>query len=118
MQPDSEVNPVEKMVPLYRKMLEMMAARGVDLRYGRLLPGQFRKHGLTEIDAEGRSIFWGAGSTFSALLRANFEQTREVVLARANMSADDFNRELARLDDPNFMNPSPVMWSVRGRRPD
>jgi SAM-dependent methyltransferase len=117
MQPNSELNPVEGMLPLYRTMLEMMTARGVDLRLGRLLPGRFRQLGLTEIEAEGRVIVWGAGSTFSALMRANFEQVREGVLAQTGMSADAFDRELALLDDPSLMNPSPVMWSVRGRRP-
>lgn len=116
MQPNTDINPVEEMLPLYRTMLEMMTARGVDLRLGRLLPGRLRQLGLTEIDAEGRTILWHAGSTFSALLRANFEQIREGVLARTGMTADDFDRELARLDDPDFMNPSPVMWSVRARR--
>jgi hypothetical protein len=117
MQPNSELNPVEEMLPLYRTMLEMMTARGVDLRLGRLLPGRFRQLGLTEIEAEGRVITWQAGSTVSALMRANFEQVREDVLAQTGMSADAFERELARLDDPNLMNPSPVMWSVRARRP-
>jgi SAM-dependent methyltransferase len=118
MQPNADINPVEEMLPLYRTMLEMMTARGVDLRLGRLLPGRLRKLGLTEIDAEGRTIVGQGGSTFSALLRANFEQIREGVLARTGMKADDFERELARLNDPDIMNPSPVMWSVRARRPD
>jgi len=117
MPPDQGINPVEEMLPLYRLMLEMMTARGVDLRLGRLLPGRFRELGLTEIDAEGRSVLWYGGSTFSALLRANFEQIRDGVIAKTGMSSDDFNRELARLDDPALMNPSPVMWSVKGRRP-
>jgi SAM-dependent methyltransferase len=117
MQSNREINPIEEMLPLYKALLEMMTDRGVDLRLGRSLPGRFRQLGLTEIDAEGRVIVWGAGSTFSALIRANCEQVRDGLLARANMTDDDFDRELARFDDPAFMSLSPVMWSVRGRRP-
>jgi SAM-dependent methyltransferase len=117
MQPNREINPVEELLPLYRTMLGMMTERGVDLRLGRLLPGRFRQLGLTEIEADGRVIVWSAGSTFSALSRANFEQVRDGLLARTGMTSDDFDRGLSRLDDPTIMNPSPVMWSVRGRRP-
>jgi hypothetical protein len=30
---------------------------------------------------------------------------------------EEFNRDLARLDDPSFMMPSSIMWTAWGRRP-
>jgi hypothetical protein len=50
------------------------------------------------------------------LMRANFEQLREDILATGHITADQFERDLARLDDEDFVRPSSVMWAAWGRR--
>jgi hypothetical protein len=52
-----------------------------------------------------------------ALLRANFEQLRSNMIDAGYITEEEFNEDIARLDDPNFMTPSPIMWTVWGRRP-
>jgi len=115
--PDAKINPVEQTLGLDQAMREVMTARGVDLRLGRLLPGRFRTHGLVDVDAEGRVLLWPGGSTGSLLMRANLEQLREPIVAGSGISESEFDEKLARFDDPDIINPSPIMWSVWGRRP-
>ena len=51
------------------------------------------------------------------LMKANLEQLREAILALGSVTPQEFEDDLARLDQENFMTPSPVMWSVAARRP-
>lgn len=117
MLPDSTINAVEELLPIHQAMYRVMTARGVDLRFGRLLPGRLKALGLTNIDAEGRVLLWQGGSPGSRLMRANFEQLRDGIIATTGMTSLEFDAELARFNDPAIMNPSPVLWSVMGRRP-
>jgi SAM-dependent methyltransferase len=117
MPPDPAVNPAETLLDTDLAMREVMAARGVDLRYGRLLPARLRALGLLEVDAEGRVPLWRGGAAGGTLLRANFEQLRDAILATGRVSAEGFERDLARLDDEDFMRPSSVMWAAWGRQP-
>jgi len=71
---------------------------------------------LNEVDAEGR-VPLGRGAAGGKLLRANFEQLESAILARGRVSAEQFARDLARLDESDFRRPSPVMWAAWGRRP-
>jgi len=49
-------------------------------------------------------------------MKANLEQLREAILATGAVTASEFEDDLARLDQEDFMTPSPVMWSVAARR--
>jgi hypothetical protein len=33
------------------------------------------------------------------------------------ITEEDFDRDMARLDDPSFMMPSPILWAAWGQRP-
>jgi SAM-dependent methyltransferase len=116
MPPDPSVNPAETLLKSEIAMREVMAAGGVDFRYGRFLPARLRALGLVGVDAEGRVLLWRGCAAGGALLRANFEQLRDAILATGRLTADEFERDLARLDDEGFMRPSPVMWAAWGRR--
>ncbi len=117
MRPDAAVNPVELFSKTNAAVQQVMMESGVDLRYGRLLPGRLRAHGLVEIGAEGRMFLWQPGTLTASLWRANYEQLREAILSAGYVTAQEFEQHLALLDHAEFMNPSPVMWSVWGRRP-
>jgi SAM-dependent methyltransferase len=115
---DAGQNPVEGWPRAYLAMLRLMTERGVDLRLGRLLPGRLRAHGLVDVDGEARAFLVQPGGPWIDLLRANVEQLREPMRAAEGWSAEAFERELAALDAPDHINPSPLLWAVWGRRPD
>jgi SAM-dependent methyltransferase len=117
MPPDPRINPAESLLKTDLAMREVMTARGVDLRYGRLLPARLRASGLVDVNAEGRVPLWRGGAAGGALLRANFEQLRDAILATGRVGPEEFAHDLARLDDEDFMRPSSVMWAAWGRRP-
>lgn len=117
MPADAALDPEERRPRVLEALYRVMAARGVDLRFGRRLPGRLRAHGLVDVDAEGRVFLVQAGSPWAHLYRANLEQLRAAVTAAEGWTAEEFDRELAALDDPGLMRPSPVLWAAWGRRP-
>ena len=95
----------------------VMIDRGVNLGFGRSLAGHLRARGLESISAEGRMLMSLGGSLGTDLMKANLEQLRDAILALGSVTPLELEADLARLDDADFMAPSPVMWSVTGRRP-
>jgi len=73
---------------------------------------------LVDIRAEGRLAMWQGGSAGARLFRANFEQLREELLRLGLLTQAELDEDLARLDDPGTLFPSPVMWTVCGRSPN
>jgi SAM-dependent methyltransferase len=118
MPPDPSVSPTETLLKTDVAMREVMIARGVDGRYGRRLPERLQASGLVNVEAEGRVPLWRGRAAGGALLRANFEQLREAILATGRVTAEEFTCDLARVDEEDFMRPSPIMWAAWGRRPD
>lgn len=117
MLPDASVNPAETETPLVLAIQEVLAAHGADTRYGRLVLGRFRALGLEEVGAEGRVLVWQGGSVGAGIHRTNANRLRGEIISSGLMTDAEFERETARLDDPDFMVPSPVMWTTWGRRP-
>lgn len=113
---DAAVNPAEVPLPAFRALQDMLTEQGVDLRYGRLLSGRLRVHGLRDVMAEGRIFMWPGRSTGTELMRANLEQLCEAMIESGKIGAAELERDLARLDDDDFLAPSPVMWSAWGSR--
>src|SRR5581483_1432574 len=97
---------------------KVMMERGVDPGFGRALAGHLRARGLESISAEGRMLMLLGGSVGTDLIRANLEQLREAILGSGDVTPLQFEEDLARLEQADFMMPSPVMWSVAARRPD
>ena len=62
MRPDPAIDPDEVLLETYDALQRVMTARGVDLRYGQLLTGRFRAHGLVDVGAEGRLFMLQGGS--------------------------------------------------------
>jgi SAM-dependent methyltransferase len=114
---DASLNPVEGATPLLAAIQQVLANHGGDVLFGRLLPGRLDAHGLEEVDAEGRVLALRGGSVGAGLHRTNARHTRNEIIESGIMTEDDFERELARLDDPDLIMPSPIMWTAWGRRP-
>jgi SAM-dependent methyltransferase len=114
--PDPVISPGEVMLPTQLAVARMMVDRGWDRRFGRLLFGRFRAQGFTSVGAEAHGVIVTAGSPWTTLIRANCEQLREAMQDAGYITAEDVDRDLARLDDPAFMMPSSMMWTVWGQR--
>ena len=117
MPADPALHPDECALKAQAAMQRVMASRGANTRYGRDLAVRMRAHGLVDIRAEGRLAMWQGGSAGARLFRANFEQLREELLRIGLLTQAELDADLARLDDPLTLFPSPVMWTVCGRRP-
>jgi hypothetical protein len=60
---------------------------------------------------------FSAGSAGASLLRSNYEQLHDAMIGAGYITEQEFRGDVAGLDDPAFIMPSPVLWAVRGRRP-
>ncbi len=116
MPPDPELNPSEHFLKTLGALWKVMASEGVNLRFGRLLPGILEKMGLRDVGAEATAFLFKGASTGAAVLRANFLQMRDKLIASGYITEGEFEADLARLDDPGVEWPSWVLWSVWGRR--
>ncbi|MEP6916287.1 MAG: methyltransferase [Acidobacteriota bacterium] len=90
---------------------------GVAPGYGRLLFARLRETGLIGLGAEARLVMVQPGSWSTRLLRASYERRRDAMIEAGYITETEFDADLARMDDADFMTPSPLMWSVWGRRP-
>lgn len=112
-----DVNPGEVLLKTNGAMRRLNEDRDIDQRYGRLLLGCFRALGLTETGTEGRLFMVQAKSAPARLLRASYELRRDSMIAAGYITDAEFDADLARMEDPQFMMPSPVLWSAWGRLP-
>jgi hypothetical protein len=89
---------------------------GVDRLFGRRLTARLRAHGLVGVTAEARAFIWQRGSPGAALVRATYELLRGALIDGDYITAQQFEEDVARLDDPDFFMPSALLWSACGRR--
>ena len=115
--PDAAVSPGEVLLKTHDAMARLSAQHGVDQRYGRLLYERFRALGLVNLGAEAHISIVQCGSPASALLRASYERRRTAMIDAGYLTAQEFDQDVARMDDADFMMPSPTMWTAWGRRP-
>ena len=114
---DFETGPRESATsPTLAAMRHVMELEGVDLQYGRSLPGELRSLKLDDVDAEGRTFLWRGGSLGAAMVRANCQQLRAAILDTGLVTTDQFNEDVARLANPAFAMRSPILWAAWGRR--
>lgn len=115
--PDPTASAGEVSLNTQMAVMRVLEDRGVERRFGRLLYGRLRAHGLVEVGAEGRLFMWRGGSSDVSLMRTNFKQFSADLLDAHYITEQQFAQDCARLDDPDFMAPSPILWTAWGRRP-
>jgi SAM-dependent methyltransferase len=116
--PNPVANPGEVFLKTLTATRRVMQDRGADDRtFARRLFNRLRAHGLVEVEAQASLSMWHSGSPGASLLRANFEQLHRTMIDAGYLTEEEFNQDLARLNDPDFIMPSPIMWTVWGRRP-
>jgi hypothetical protein len=59
---------------------------------------------------------WQCGSAGAALVRATYELLRGTLIQGGYITPRQFDEDIARLDDPEFLMPSAILWSAWGRR--
>jgi len=115
--PDAAANEQERRVETAEALRSYMIRGGVDARFGRSLYGRFAGLGLVDVSMEGRVMMWDRANGGADLMRINFEQIGDKVVAVGLLSAEQLKADLKRLDDPRFVTPSPIMWAASGRKP-
>ena len=116
---DFEVAPGGAAVPLptIAAMRRVMADAGMRLDCGRDHPARLRAAGLEQVAAERTEFVWRADSMAAVMTRATIEHLSDRMIAAGLVSAEQIARDLARVEDPATILPSPIMWSAWGRRP-
>jgi len=117
MPPDPAVNPAEVLLQTQVALMRVLEDGGVDRRYGRQLCGRLRAHGLINVAGEARAFMWQGGSPGAALVRATYELLRGAMIDGNYITPQQFEEDIARLNDPDFMMPSSILWSAWGCRP-
>src|SRR6516164_8639606 len=115
--PDSAVNPREANLRVRHAFVEALTARGVDLHCGRLLAHELKASGLVQVGVEATVSLWGGKSTGTNLMKLHFEEMREPMVSSGVISRDEFEADLKRIDEQDFLMPSPMMWTAWGRKP-
>jgi SAM-dependent methyltransferase len=114
---DPARSPGEVQLKTQEALFRVVEERGIERRWGRLVYGRMRALGLVDVRAEARLSMWYGGSAGASLARANFEQLHDVLVASGLVTEGELQQDIARLDDPDFMMPSPIMWTAWGRWP-
>lgn len=115
--PDSAINPGEVSLRVRSAFQQVLRDRGVNLRYGRLLPQVLEANGLVNVGAEASVCVWRARSAGTSLLKLSCEELREPIVRTGLISQQEFEAELRRVDEHDFFMPSPMMWSAWGQQP-
>ena len=112
--PDSSVNSAEVELQVRRAFRHVLASRG---HYGRLLPQQLRRLGLVNLGAEASVSIWRGNSAGANLLKLTCQELRDPIIGSGLISHSEFDAEMERLDEHDFLMPSPMMWTVWGQVP-
>jgi SAM-dependent methyltransferase len=114
--PNPAINPGEVLLETQIAVNRLLDDGGVDRLFGRRLIGRLRAHGLFSVHGEARSFMWQHGSPGATLARATYELLRRDLIGGNYITAQQFEEDVARLDDPDFMTPSAILWSAWGCR--
>lgn len=116
IRPDTSINRFETPLPT-SEAVRAYLTRNQDGFFGRRLHGRFRELGLTEVYAEGRLLMFDRRNGGNDLMRVNFEQIGADVIAAGLLTREQLEADLATIDTDDWAMPSPIMWSVAGRKP-
>jgi hypothetical protein len=103
--PDPTLSSGEVLLQAHVALLRLLEDGGVNRQYGRLFSGLLREKGLTSVGAWAQLFMWQSGSPGIALMRADFEPLREAMIEAGYITPQQFDEDLARLNNPSFMMP-------------
>ena len=114
--PDPSINPREISLKVRHAFQQVLTARGVNLRCGRLLPQELQANELVNIGAEANLSMWNGNSAGTDLLKLSCYELREPMLASGLVSQTEFEADLRRVDEQDYLMPSPMMWTAWGMK--
>lgn len=117
VRPDPALGTGEVLPKTQVALWRLLEDRGVDISYGRRVFGRLRAHGLVDVGAEGRVAMSHHGSPGACLVRANYAQLRDLLIGGNYVTQRQFEEDVARVEDRDFLAPTPVLWATWGRRP-
>ncbi|MGH9034372.1 MAG: class I SAM-dependent methyltransferase [Acidimicrobiia bacterium] len=88
-----------------------------DLRCGRALPGEVASLGLDDVDAAAAVMMVRGATPAARFVQYSMAMARDPIIAERGWSARQYDRLMADLDDPAFLEPGLATVSVWGRRP-
>ena len=115
---DSAVNPGEDKLKTMRAFYQVMTSRGIEMRYGRRLPQELRERGLLNVSAEATMAIWQGRSPGTNMFKLSFEELADSILRSGLVSEAEFEADMKRLDQQDFLMPSPMMWTAWGQVPE
>jgi len=115
--PDCSVNPAEEELQVRRAFQHVLASRGAELRYGRLLPQKLQAQGLVNVGAEASVSMWKGRSAGTRFMKLACQQLREQIIGSGLISQSEFDAEIKRIDEQDFLMPSPMLWTAWGQIP-
>jgi ubiquinone/menaquinone biosynthesis C-methylase UbiE len=116
LQPDAVINRFETPLPTSDAVRKYLT-RHQDGYFGRRLHGRFRELGLVDVSAEAHMVMFDRDNGGADLMRVNFEQIGADVIAAGLITRQQIDADLAMLERDEFAMPSPILWSVIGRKP-
>ena len=114
--PDPSISPGEANLRVRHAFNEALTARGVDLHCGRLLAHELKANRLVQIGVDATVSLWGRKSIGTKLMKLHFEEIREPMISSGLISQEEFEADLKRIDEEDFLMPSPMMWTAWGRK--
>ena len=109
--------PADRVSSTMAAMRRVASGNGGDPRLGFSLARRLRARGLLHVNSEGRMRLCRGNTAAARLARLNFEQLRDPMLATGHLTIEQFNADIARLDDADYEWRSPIMWTAWGQRP-
>jgi hypothetical protein len=82
-----------------------------------LLAHELKANGLVQVGVEATVSLWDGKSTGTTLMKLAFEEMREPMVGSGLISDEQFEADLKRIDEQDFLMPSPMMWTAWGRNP-
>ena len=116
MPPDRRFGPQETPLATHAALQALLQQRGVEGRTGRWLPAMMRARGMTDIHAEGRVFMALERSVYAHFHRLTVDQVKDDLMTARLLTEADYAASMTALEN-DFLAPTPLLWSVIGRRP-
>jgi SAM-dependent methyltransferase len=115
--PNSDLNSGEQELRILRACYQVLTARGVHMGYGRWLAYQLLGLDLVNVGAEASVSLWGAHSPGTSLFKLNFKELADPILRAGLMTEAEFEADMKRMGERDFIMLSPLMWTAWGQVP-
>ena len=115
--PTADAADAERFRKMGRAFGRLLDDRGFEPDWPRRLYGHLKAAGLTEVGMEGHLAVREGGSLGASLDATNYAQVRKEAVTMGLIADAEIDAVLRRLDAPDFVVFSPVMFTAWGRRP-